>query len=127
MIRISATATHGIDDRVPICFVLYAQGESEELTSFAMRIGLDVMPSLWNGEPLAAIELMVRDVSQPQDAVLTILAMFEQLNMEVNWLQDLAPDMPYQGTVPNVFPTKAEFLQALSMLPSGITVGAHDA
>lgn len=130
MIRLSATATHGLEDRIPICFVLYAQPEmggmagGDELSSFAQRFGLAVLPSLWNGGPLAAVEVMVREVSQPEAAVLSILALFEQQGMQVEWLQDLVPDMPYQATVPNVFPTRAEFLETLANLAS--TSLAHD-
>lgn len=118
MIRVSATATHGIDDQRPVCFTLYAQGRLPELTSFAQRYGLEVLPVRWFGEPIAAWELMIAETEQARAKVLTLLDLIEQgEGYAITWLADLAPDLPVGDTHPNVYATRQEFLEALEVAP----------
>lgn len=117
MIRLSATATHGVEDRRPVCFVLYAQGRLPELASFAQRYGLEVLPVRWYGEPIAAWELQLAETPQARARVLTLLDLVEKREgYAVTWLQDLAPDLPVGQAVANVYPTRQEFLEALEVL-----------
>ncbi len=116
MIRLSATATHGVEDRRPVCFVLYAQGQQPELGNFAQRYGLEVLPVHWHGEPIAAWELQLAETPQAAHGVLTLLDLVEKREgCAVTWLQDLAPDMPERETIVNVYRSRQEFLEALEV------------
>lgn len=120
MIRVSATATHGVEDRRPVCFVLYAQGRLPELASFAQRYGLEVLPVRWYGEPIAAWELQLAGTPQARAKVLTLLDLVEKReSYAIRWLNDLAPDLPIGETVANVYQSRQEFLEALDAMEAG--------
>lgn len=128
MIRLSACATYGQeDDPGPLNFVLYAQSDDDrELPSFAQRNSMQLLPVAWNGAAIAAVELAIRELSRPQEQILSLFGLLEQQGYEITWLQDLAPDLPSKGTIPNVYLTRKRFLENLAVWDQSHMEPLHD-
>lgn len=115
-IDLSASATWHPDTMLPISLTLWAQGEGEELARFAQRYGMDPVDALWSGRPLAVRELRVDEASKPVEQALSLLGLFEQSGHSIRWLQDLAPDLHSRFTAPNVYLSRADFIEALQQV-----------
>jgi hypothetical protein len=128
MIRLSACATYGQeDDPGPLHFVLYAQSDDDrELPSFCQRNNMQLLPVVWNGGSIAAVEVAIRELSKPQEQVLSLIGLMEQQGYEITWLQDLAPDLPGRGTIPNVYTTRERFLENLAVWDQSHMEHLHD-
>lgn len=114
MIRVFGAATFDHETEQPLCLAVYAQGPSAELSSFAERAGLEVVSDNWNGQPMAAAEVMLHDLAQVRRRVDSLLNLLQQSDAPITWLQDFAPGLEARGLNTNLYQSKTEFLEALS-------------
>ena len=114
MIEISAVATHDQDEASPICLTVYAQGQMDELRSFAQRVGMALVIPNWNGRPLAAAEILLQDTEQAYAKASSLLSLIEQKGEKVKWITDFVPGMvPTYRTLNNTYETRDDFMKAL--------------
>lgn len=114
MIKISAAATYCPETHQPLCLAVYAQGPGDELSSFAQRVGMHMLVDDWNGQPLAGVEVMLKDEPQAFAKGMTLLSIFDEMGREVEWLKDYLPAMTTRNVVVNTFPTRESFIEALT-------------
>lgn len=114
MINVFGAASFDHETEQPLCFAVYAQGPSAELASFAERVGLQLVSENWNGQPLAAAEVMLHDLERVRRRVETLLDLLQQSNAPITWLQDFAPGLEVRGVNTNLYPSKEKFLEALA-------------
>ncbi len=113
MIKLSAAATYCADTFKPLCLAVFAQGPGDELKSFSARAGLTLLIDDWNGQPLSAAEVMLKDDPKAFEKAMSLLSIFDQMGRQVEWLKDYLPDMPTRSVVVNTFPTRESFIKAL--------------
>lgn len=113
MIKISAAATYCPDTFQPLCLAVYAQGPGVELKSFSARTGLTLLIDDWNGQPLSAAEVMLKDDPKAFEKAASLLSIFDQMGREVEWLKDYLPNMETRNVAVNTFPTRDSLFEAL--------------
>lgn len=113
MIKVSAAATYCPDTYQPLCLAVFAQGPGVELKSFCARVGLTLLIDDWNGQPLAAAEVMLKDDSKAFEKASSLLSIFDQMGRKVEWLKDYLPNMETHNVAVNTFPTRDSLFEAL--------------
>lgn len=114
MIKLSAAATYCPETHQPLGLAVFAQGPGEELSSFSQRVGMQILVDDWNGQPLAGVEVMLKDDLYAYQRAMSLLSIFDEMGRELEWLQDYLPGVPTRNVVVNTFPTRESFIEALA-------------
>lgn len=113
MIRTFAAASFDHETEQPLCLTIYAQGPADELGSYAARMGLSVVTDDWNGQPMAAVEIILRDIEQVYSRVMRLLSSVDKSAGGCAWLTDFAPGLDAQGVNTNLYQSREAFLEAI--------------
>ena len=113
MIRNFAAASFDHETEQPLCLTVYAQGPADELASYAARMGLTVVTDDWNGQPLAAAEIILHDIAHLYPRVMGLLRSVDDAAGGCTWLTDFAPGLSAQGVNTNLYQTREAFLEAI--------------
>lgn len=111
--NVSACATYDRDNGRPIAMAVYVQG-GEEAASTAKRLGLRMVSPDWDGEPLFATELNLKEAEQPLEQANRLLGLFEQQDHDVQWITTLAPGLREGWFQSNCYVHRDDLMEALS-------------